>query len=153
MYSTYVHVYMCITTVRLNKKLTFRCTKRIVLRYAVNRCVTVRHHRCFSVATSLLRASVATIVLVTWDSFIQVIYYLLIRCRSFLGWTFRGSAYCQLIRDVNKLKRYEWAVQYKDDEFYNVVFTDECTVQLEAHRRFCCRKKLETPRPKPRYIV
>ena len=56
-----VHVY----TVRLNKKLTFRCTKRIVLRYAVNRCVTVMHHRCFSVTTPLLRASVATIVLVT----------------------------------------------------------------------------------------
>ena len=77
----------------------------------------------------------------------------ILRCRSSLGWTFRGSAYCQLIRDVNKVKRYEWAVQYKDDEFDDVVFTDECTVQLEAHRRFCCRKKGETPRPKPRYIV
>ena len=28
-----------------------------------------------------------------------------LRCRSSLGWTFRGSAYCQLIRDVNKQKR------------------------------------------------
>lgn len=25
-------------------------------------------------------------------------------CREQLGWTFRGSAYCQLIRDVNKQK-------------------------------------------------
>ena len=43
----------------------------------------------------------------------------ILRCRSSLGWTFRGSAYCQLIRDVNKLKRYKWAVQYKDGEFDN----------------------------------
>ena len=28
-----------------------------------------------------------------------------LRCREQLGWTFRGSAYCQLIRDVNKQKR------------------------------------------------
>ena len=52
---TCAYTCTCVHTVRLNKKLTFRCTKRIVLRYAVNRCVTVRHHRCFSVATSLLR--------------------------------------------------------------------------------------------------
>ena len=30
-------------------------------------------------------------------------------CTGSLGWTFRGSAYCQLIRDVNKQKRWEWA--------------------------------------------
>ena len=76
----------------------------------------------------------------------------ILRCRSSLGWTFRGSAYCQLIRDVNKLKRYDWAVQYKNDDFDNVIYTDECTVQLEAHRRFCCRKQGEAPRPKPRYM-
>ena len=51
------------------------------------------------------------------------------------GWTFRGSAYCQLIRDVNKEKRLEWALQYKNDK---VIYTDECTVQMESHRRFCC---------------
>ncbi len=28
----------------------------------------------------------------------------ILRCRSSLGWTFRGSAYCQLIRHVNKTK-------------------------------------------------
>ena len=26
----------------------------------------------------------------------------ILRCRTTLGWTFRGSAYCQLIRDANK---------------------------------------------------
>ena len=73
-----------------------------------------------------------------------------LRCRTSLGWTFRGSAYCQLIREVNKTKRLEWAKLYKDDDFENVIFTDESTVQLESHRRFCCRKKGEAPRPKPR---
>ena len=52
----------------------------------------------------------------------------ILRCRSSLGWTFRGSAYCQLIRDVNKLKRYDWAVQYKNDDFDNVIYTDETSV-------------------------
>lgn len=50
------------------------------------------------------------------------------RCRRELGWTFRGSAYCQLIRTANKAKRVEWAEQYLDeaeDGFDNVIFTDE----------------------------
>ena len=33
----------------------------------------------------------------------------ILRCRTSLGWRFRGSVYCQLIRDVNKQKRLEWA--------------------------------------------
>ena len=63
-----------------------------------------------------------------------------LRCRTSLGWTFRGSAYCQLIREVNKAKRLQWAIENQDLNFDDVVWTDECTVQLESHRRFCCRK-------------
>ena len=74
----------------------------------------------------------------------------ILRCRSALGWTFRGSAYCQLIREANKSKRLEWAQQHRNDEFDNVVWTDECSVQLETHKRFCCRKNGEPPRLKPR---
>ena len=48
-----------------------------------------------------------------------------LRCWSVLGWTFRGSAYCQLIRDVNKQKRLAWARQYIADDFLNVIWTDE----------------------------
>ncbi len=33
----------------------------------------------------------------------------ILRARTALGWTFRGSAYCQLIRNANKIKRLEWA--------------------------------------------
>ena len=36
-------------------------------------------------------------------------------CHAALGWTFRGSAYCQLIRESNKIKRLEWARQHLDD--------------------------------------
>ena len=32
-----------------------------------------------------------------------------IRWRTELGWTSKGTSYCQMIRDVNKEKRLEWA--------------------------------------------
>ena len=35
-----------------------------------------------------------------------------IKSRSKLGWTFRGSAYYQLIREAMKVKRLEWAQKY-----------------------------------------
>ena len=35
-----------------------------------------------------------------------------LRCRAALGWTFRGSAYCQLIRQENKVKRLQWAQEH-----------------------------------------
>ena len=77
----------------------------------------------------------------------------ILRCRTSLGWTFRGSSYCQLIRHANKEKRLEWARLNIGDQFDDVLFTDECTVQLESHRRFCCRKKGEAPKNKPRYVM
>ena len=36
------------------------------------------------------------------------------------------------------------------ENFNNVIFTDECSIQSESHRRFCCRKRGEPPRNKPR---
>ena len=76
----------------------------------------------------------------------------ILRCRTTLGWTFRGSSYCQLIRDVNKQKRLDWAKKYLNDDFKDVIWSDETTVQLETHRRFCCRKQGERPKNKPRYV-
>ena len=73
-----------------------------------------------------------------------------LRCRSSLGWTFRGSAYCQLIREVNKDKRLAWAKKNIGGMFLDVIYTDETSIQLETHRRFCCRKRGQRPRPKPR---
>lgn len=74
----------------------------------------------------------------------------ILRCRTLLGWTFRGSAYCQVIRNKNKDKRLEWARLHQGDKFENAIFTDESSIQLESHRRFCCRKQGEPPKNKPR---
>ena len=55
-----------------------------------------------------------------------------------------------MIRPVNKIKRFEWAQEYLTDDFKDVIWTDETTVQLETHKRFCCRKDGRRPRNKPR---
>lgn len=75
-----------------------------------------------------------------------------LRCRVSLGWTFRGSSYCQLIRDANKAKRLDWAKKHKGETFEEVIFTDESSIQMEAHRRFACRKIGERPKNKPRHV-
>ena len=84
----------------------------------------------------------------------QLSLHTILHSRAKLGWTFRGSAYCQLIRDSNKVKRLEWAREYlqasQSDGFTDVVWTDESSVQLETHRRHSCRRKGKQPRPKPR---
>ena len=75
-------------------------------------------------------------------------------CRQSLGWMVRGSAYCQMIHEVNKAKHLEWATKFLPEakkSFLDVIFTDETSVQMESHRRFCCRKKGEAPKNKPRY--
>ena len=77
---------------------------------------------------------------------------MILRCRTVLGWTFRGSSYCQLIRQQNKAKWLDWARQHLGESFEDVMWTDECTYQLETNRRFCCRKKGEPVKNKPRYI-
>ena len=65
-------------------------------------------------------------------------------CRA-KGWVCTCLHYCQLIREVNKLKRKEWCQNQidNDEKFRNVVFTDECTVQLDHHGRLCFRKERE----------
>ena len=74
----------------------------------------------------------------------------IVRNRLDLGWTYRGTAYCQLIRQPNKQKRLDWARTYLGDEFEDVIWTDETSVQIETHKCFCYRKEGQKPRPKPR---
>ena len=74
----------------------------------------------------------------------------ILRSRQQLGWTFHGSAYCQLIREANKVRRLEWTQQYRSDLFDNVIWSDEASIQLETHRKRCYRKQGERPKPKPR---
>ena len=73
-----------------------------------------------------------------------------LRARIARGWTFIGSAYCQLIRDANKVKRLNWAKANLTDNFEDFIWSDETSIQLESHRRHCCRKTGKAPKPKPR---
>ena len=77
---------------------------------------------------------------------------IILRCRQSLGWNHRGGAYCQMIRDVNKVKRLEWAKKHENDDFEDVIWTDKSTIQMETHCCFCCRKQSQKPRYKPRSV-
>lgn len=59
------------------------------------------------------------------------------------GWVCTRPHYCQLIRDANKIKRKEWCQQQLDnnEQFEDIIFTDEYTVQLDHHGRLCFRKE------------
>ena len=70
----------------------------------------------------------------------------ILRSRQQLGLTFHGSAYCRLIREANKVRRLEWAQQYRRDLFDNVIWSDEASIQLETHRKRCYRKQGECPK-------
>jgi hypothetical protein len=70
--------------------------------------------------------------------------------RHLLGRTSRGTAYCQLVRAENRAKRLRWAQEHLGANFHDVIWTDETSVQMETHRRFCCRKTGQKPRYKPR---
>ena len=80
----------------------------------------------------------------------------ILRSRDRLGWAFRGSAYCQMIREQNKEKRLDWARLYLDESqsngFQDVLYTDESSIMLESHKRFCCRKTGQPAKPKPQLV-
>ena len=68
------------------------------------------------------------------------------RARRDLGWTMKRTRYCQLINEVNKEKRMEWCLDrvLSDDlELSDVIWTDECSVQLESHRKITYHKREE----------
>ena len=78
----------------------------------------------------------------------------ILRSQHQLGWTFRRSKYCQLIRAANKVKRLQWATEYLPevmvDWFDDVIWSDESTVRLQSHRRHSYRKRGEPAVLKPR---
>lgn len=76
----------------------------------------------------------------------------ILRCRTALGWTFEGSVNCQLIRNVNKTKWLKIARVHRYDRFDDVIFTDECSMQLESHYKQCCLKQ-ENQQNKPRLVI
>ena len=77
------------------------------------------------------------------------------RARRELGWVVTTPKYCQLIRETNRQKRLEWCQKMIDtnEQFDDVVFTDESSIQLDTHRKRCYLKK-STPRklkPRPKH--
>ena len=73
------------------------------------------------------------------------------RARRDLGWVSSTPRYCQLIREINKEKRLKWCQDVgPDNDFEDVVWTDECSVQLKRHSRRCFRKKGQRKRLKPK---
>jgi len=87
------------------------------------------------------------------DKNVKISISTVLRCRKELGWTYRGSAYCQLIRHANKEKQLEWAKKYLDeaeDGFTDVIWSDESSIQMETHKRYCYRKEGCAPKNKPR---
>lgn len=79
------------------------------------------------------------------------------RPRKEQGWTLQNAKYSRLVRDVNKVKRLEFAQRVIDteDTFENVIFSDECSISLQQFRRTCYRKIGEPPKrkPKPKHLL
>lgn len=63
--------------------------------------------------------------------------------RKYCGWTQGITRYCQLIKNVNKVKRKDWCEEQvrNDEQFADVVFTDESRVELSRTSNKCFRKK------------
>lgn len=54
-----------------------------------------------------------------------------LKARKLLGWTSRGTAYCQLICAPNREKRLRWAQENVAERFEDVIWSDETSVQME----------------------
>lgn len=67
-----------------------------------------------------------------------------------LGWICSGTRYAQCIRQKNRFLRmiYVRKLCMEKETFSNVIFTDECTVELDNHARISFRRKGDKPRLK-----
>ena len=79
------------------------------------------------------------------------------RARKDLGWVATRPKYCQLIREANQAKRLLWCEERvkEKDQFQDVIWTDECSVQQDSHGRLCFRRVKEPRKlkPKPKHPV
>ena len=64
------------------------------------------------------------------------------RARQELGWVHQTAKYAQLVREVNKGVRLDWAEQMikENEQFDNVIFTDESSFQVEYHAKKAYRR-------------
>lgn len=74
------------------------------------------------------------------------------RARKYLGWTSSKPKFCQIIQEANKEKWLNWAKEQiaKSETFHDVIFSDECSVEIDFHNKICFRKKGQLRKLKPR---
>ena len=77
---------------------------------------------------------------------VSVSTYIALKGRRLLGWTSRGTAYCQLVRAQNREKRLRWAQEYLGASFHDVIWSDETSVQIEG---FVVAKMVQSPATNP----
>ena len=67
------------------------------------------------------------------------------RTRKKLGWERSGTRYCQIIRHANCPKRLEFAEAClaRKDSFDNVIWSDECSVEIQRYTKRSFRKRGE----------
>ncbi|CAG2217725.1 unnamed protein product [Mytilus edulis] len=81
------------------------------------------------------------------------------RARKSLGWTRSATQYCQMVRHQNKPKRLDHALKCLADneQFDDVIFTDETTVKIQTTTGRSFRKEgepvIKTAKPKHPYQV
>lgn len=77
------------------------------------------------------------------------------KLRVKLGWTYKKTKYCQLVRDGNKVKRLEWAQRQlaNHERFDDVIFSDEASFEAQRTVGHMYYKKGHAPpfRPKPKH--
>ena len=77
------------------------------------------------------------------------------RARKAAGWICTQTRYCQMVRDANKIKRLEFCrkIIETNDDFGNVIFTDESSVETERATtiRFHKQGEMYKPAPKPKH--
>ncbi|XP_057299461.1 uncharacterized protein LOC130630079 [Hydractinia symbiolongicarpus] len=73
------------------------------------------------------------------------------QARQKIGWTLTGPRYCQLVRVPNQVLRLEFCQKLlrTNEQFEDVIFTDESTIMMDNHGKICFRKKGRLPNLKP----
>ena len=74
------------------------------------------------------------------------------RLRKKLGWRADATRYCQMIKEKNKPIHLNYALGRiaAKDKFFDAMFSDECTVQMESHGKITFRKWYEQKKYKPK---
>ena len=77
------------------------------------------------------------------------------RARKAAGWICTQTRYCQMVRDANKIKRLEFCrkIIETNDDFSNVIFTEESSVEIERATtiRFHKQGEMYKPASKPKH--